>query len=131
MGTKEKLEFTKELLSQAFLKATEQSIAQGLQFKYKSYGVILDEKQKQKGWVVDILVREAGYGERTIQQLKFLHPNNIDNKNMELNALLELLGSLVQGAITTWYEVAKMLAGDVQLQKTIIDGAKEDNIASF
>jgi hypothetical protein len=129
MGTKERLEITKELLSQAFLKATEQSLAQGLQFKYKSYGVVLEGDQK--GWVIDIIVKEAGYGERTIQQLKFLHPNNIDNKNMELNALLELLGSIVQGAITTWYEVAKMLASDIQLQKTVIDGAKEDNIASF
>lgn len=136
MGTQEKLKVMKEILSTSFIRATEQSISLGLQFKYKSYGVDLENQLDEdglpsKGWVIDILVKEAGYGERTIQQLKFLHPKNIDAKRMELHALLEFQSSLVQGAVSTWYEVAKMLATDADLQKQIIDGAKEDNIPSY
>lgn len=136
MGTQEKLKVVKEILSTSFAQATEQSISLGLQFKFKSYGVDLENQLDEnglpsKGWVIDILVREAGYGERTIQQLKFLHPRNIDAKRMELHALLELQASLVQGAVSTWYEVAKMLATDTDLQKQIIDGAKENNIPSY
>ena len=80
MGTAEKLKVAKEILSTSFIQATDKSIAHGLQFKYNSYPV---EEEEFKGWVVDIIVKEAGYAERTIQQFKYRRPNNIDAKNME------------------------------------------------
>ena len=80
--------------------------------------------------VVDIIVKEAGYSERTIQQFKYARPDNIDPKNMEYHVILDVLGALAQGALTTWYEVAKMLATDTDLQKVIIDETKKGNITS-
>lgn len=128
MGTTEKLKVAKEILATSFLNATEKSLAHGLQYSYKSYPI---ENNNFRGWVVDILVKEAGYGEHTIQQFKYEWPNNIDPKNLEYNVILDVISSLTQGCLISWYEVAKFLASDSEIQKKIIDEAKEDNIASY
>lgn len=128
MGTTEKLKVAKEILATSFLNATEKSLAHGLQYSYKSYPI---ETSEFRGWVVDILVKEAGYGEHVIQQFKYEWPNNIDPKNLEYNVILDVISSLTQGCLISWYEVAKFLASDSEIQKKIIDEAKEDNIASY
>jgi len=128
MGTTEKLKVAKEILATSFLNATEKSLAHGLQYSYKSYPI---EDKNFRGWVVDILVKEAGYGEHVIQQFKYEWPNNIDPKNLEYNVILDVISSLTQGCLISWYEVAKFLASDSEIQKKIIDEAKEDNIASY
>lgn len=127
MSTTENLKQIKTVLATCFLTATEKCLADGLQFKYTSYPM----KDNENAWAVDIIVKEAGYSERTIQQFKYLRPDNIDPKNMEYHVILDVLGSLAQGALITWYEVAKMLATDVDLQKVIIDEAKKSNIPSY
>jgi hypothetical protein len=127
MGTTEKLKVAKEILATSFLNATERSIAHGMEFSYKSYGV---EEDDFKGWIVDILVKEAGYGEKAIQQFKYHRPNNIDAKSIEYHVIVDVIGNLTQGALISWYEVAKMLASDKILQKAIIDEAKKDNIST-
>ena len=128
MGTTEKLKVAKEILAMSFMSATEKSLAHGLQYSYKSYPV---EEEEFKGWAVDILVKEAGYGERNIQQFKYARPNNIDSKNMEYHVILDVISNLTQGCLISWYEVAKFLATDESIQKAIIDEAKEDNIPSY
>ena len=128
MGTTEKLRDIKQLLATSFMHATENSIATGLAFAFKSYSETQDE---DTFWCVDIIVKEAGYGERVIQQFKYGKPNNITINRMEYQVLLEVLSYLVQGALITWYEAAKYLATDKELQKEIIDEAKKDNIPSF
>jgi hypothetical protein len=125
MGTTEKLTEIKKVLATCFVNATDKSLAHGLQFKYTSQPV-----PEEDGWVVSIIVKEAGYGERTIQEFRYKRPTNIDAKNMEYHVILDVLGALAQGALTTWYEVAKMLASDTNLQKTIIDETKKGNISS-
>lgn len=125
MGTTEKLTEIKKVLATCFINATDKSLAHGLQFKYNSYPV-----PEEDGWAVDIIVKEAGYGERTIQQFRYKRPSNIDAKNMEYHVVLDVLSNLAQGALTTWYEVAKMLATDLDLQKAIIDETKKGNISS-
>jgi hypothetical protein len=127
MTTTEKLKVAKEILATSFINATERSIASGLQFKYSSY----PEEKEVKAWIVDIIVNEAGYGERTIQQFKYQRPNNIDAKNMEYHVILDVISILTQGALVSWYEVAKMLAADKELQKEIIDEAKKGDIPSY
>lgn len=127
MTTTEKLKVAKEILATSFINATERSIASGLQFKYSSY----PEEEEVKAWIVDIIVNEAGYGERTIQQFKYQRPNNIDAKNMEYHVILDVISILTQGALVSWYEVAKMLAADKELQKEIIDEAKKGDIPSY
>lgn len=134
MGTTEKLNVVKEILATSFMLATEKSAAQGLQFGYKSYPV--EEKDSEgivtmRAWHFDFLVKELGYGEHVIQQLRFNRPNNIDAKNMEYHVCVEAIAAITQGALTTWYEVGKLLAQDKELQKDIIDEAKKDNISSF
>lgn len=124
MGTTEKLKIAKEILAGSFINATDKSMAHGLQFKYNSYPI---EEENFKGWVVDIIVKEAGYGEKTIQQFKYERPSNVDAKNMEYLVIVDVIGALTQGALTTWYEVGKMLASDKLLQKTIIDETKKDH----
>lgn len=124
MGTTEKLKIAKEILAGSFINATDKSMAHGLQFKYSSYPI---EEENFKGWVVDIIVKEAGYGEKTIQQFKYERPSNVDAKNMEYLVIVDVIGALTQGALTTWYEVGKMLASDKLLQKTIIDETKKDH----
>jgi hypothetical protein len=124
MGTTEKLKIAKEILAASFINATDKSMAHGLQFKYNSYPI---EEEDFKGWVVDIIVKEAGYGEKTLQQFKYERPSNVDAKNMEYLVIVDVIGALTQGALTTWYEVGKLLASDKLLQKTIIDETKKDH----
>jgi hypothetical protein len=133
MGTTEKLNVVKEILATSFMLATEKSLAEGLQFAYKSYPVedATPEGVTIKAWHFDFIVKELGYGEHIIQQLRFDRPNNIDAKNMEYHVCIEAIAAITQGALTTWHEVAKFLAGDKELQKMIIDEAKKDNISSF
>jgi len=128
MTTTEKLKVAKEILATSFTNATEMSMASGLQYKYSSYPV---EEEEFKGWAVDIIVKEAGYGERTIQQFKYQRPNNIDAKNMEYHVIVDVIGALTQGALISWYEVAKYLASDESIQKAIIDEAKKGDIPSY
>lgn len=127
MGTKEKLEVAKNILATSFLNATERSIAYGLEFRYTSKPV---EEEDFKGWSVEILVKEAGYGEKSIQEFRYQRPNNIDAKNMEYHVIVDVISNLTQGALISWYEVAKMLSSDKILQKAIIDEKKKDNIST-
>jgi hypothetical protein len=133
MGTTEKLNVVKEILSTSFMVATEKSLNEGLQFAYKSYPVeeTTPDGEVLKSWNFDFLVKELGYGEYIIQQLRFSRPNGIDAKNMEYHIYIEALAAITQGALSTWYEVGKLLAQDKELQKNIIDEAKKDNISSF
>jgi len=128
MTTTDKLKIAKEILATSFLTATERSMASGLQYAYKSYPM---DTEEFKGWAVDILVKEAGYGERTIQQFKYQRPNNIDAKNMEYHVIVDVIGALTQGALISWYELAKYLASDTELQKEIINEAKKGDIPSY
>lgn len=128
MTTTDKLKIAKEILATSFINATEKSMASGLQYAYKSYPV---EEGEFKGWAVDVIVKEAGYGERTIQQFKYQRPANIDAKNMEYHVIVDVIGALTQGALISWYEVAKYLASDTELQKAIIDEAKKGDIPSY
>jgi len=128
MTTTDKLKIAKEILATSFLTATERSMASGLMYSYKSYPM---DTEEFKGWAVDILVKEAGYGERTIQQFKYQRPNNIDAKNMEYHVIVDVIGALAQGALISWYELAKYLASDTELQKEIINEAKKGDIPSY
>ena len=130
MKTAEKLAVAKELLATAFVVASEKSTAEGFTFKYKSYPAeIQEDKYILKAWHVDIIVAELGHGEKVIQQFRLPRPNNIDAKNMEYHAIIEVLATLTQGALVTWYEVGKILAQDKEMQKEIIDEATKGNIA--
>ncbi len=129
MKTAEKLKIVKEILATTFVLASEKAIAQGLTYTYKSYPDEIEEGEETfKFWNIDILVNEAGYGQKTIQQFRFGRPNNIDAKNMEYHSIVEVLSSIVQTGITTWYEVGKMLAADKDIQKDIIDETKKGTI---
>ena len=130
MKTAEKLAVAKELLATAFVVASEKSTAEGFTFKYKSYPEeIQEDKYILKAWHVDIIVAELGHGEKVIQQFRLPRPNNIDANNMEYHAIIEVLATLTQGALVTWYEVGKILAQDKEMQKEIIDEATKGNIA--
>lgn len=134
MGTTEKLKVAKELLAASFLQATEKSAAQGLQFRYKSQPCDDISFGKEivaiKGWTFDVIVKEAGYGERTIQQFAYGRPDSVDAKNFELLVIQEVFSHLIQGALISWYEVAKFLASDIQMQHTIRDAKKGDFTAN-
>lgn len=128
MTTTDKLKIAKEILATSFLNATERSIASGLQYTYKSLPV---EEEGFKGWKVEVIVKEMGYGERTIQEFRYQRPNNIDAKNMEYHVIVDVISALTQGALISWYEVAKFLASDESIQKAIIDEAKKGDIPSY
>lgn len=127
MTTTEKLLHIKEIIARTFIQASDKGMLQGLQFKYKSEPVNTDEF---KGWSVQVIVNEAGYGERTVQEFRYVRPDSADAKHMEYLVLSEFLSELTFGCLTTWYEVAKMLATDKELQKAIIHETKENNISS-
>lgn len=131
MGTTEKLKIAKEILAMSFMNATEKSAAQGLQFGYTSYPsddiFFGNQEELVKGWIVDIKVKELGYGERDIQQFRYPRPDNIDAKNMEYHVILDVMSHLIQGCLISWYEVAKMLSTDAEIQKAIRDEATENN----
>lgn len=128
MTTTDKLKIAKEILAIAFLEANDKSMADGLQYGYQSYPT---EEGEDKLWHFDIKVKEAGYGERVIQQFRFHRPNSVDAKNMEYNVIMNVMSQLVQGAMVSWYELAKYLATDKEIQKAIIDETKQNNIPSY
>ena len=125
--TSVKLDAIKDIMGTAFLLATENSMAQGLQFKYKSYPI---ETADQKGWGVDVIVKEAGYGEKNIQQFLYQRPNNIDAKNMEYEVLVNVLSAMIQTSILTWYQAAILLTQDKDLQKIIKNGEEDTLITN-
>ena len=47
---------------------------------------------------------------------------------MEYHAIVEVLATLTQGALVTWYEIGKILATDKEMQKDILDETKKGNI---
>lgn len=126
MGTKEKLEHVKEIFALNFLRATELSTAHGLQFKYKSYSsedISFGENEMPvKGWIIDIFVHELGYGEKAIQQFRYQKPEGIDHKNVEYHAILETMCQMTQGCLVFWYNTAKYINRDKDIQKEIKDG---------
>lgn len=133
MKTTEKLQIAKEILATSFLQATEKSISSGLQFKYNSYSCDDISFGREiipiKGWCVDIIVKEAGYGEKTIQQFVYGKPNNIEHKNMEYHVIIDVISNLTQTALISFHEVAKYLSSDKDIQKIIKNG-EEDNFVT-
>lgn len=129
MGTKEKLELVKGIVATVFLACTERSIAEGVQYKYESlpcddisFG---KEEEPIKGWIVNIKIKEVGYGEaKTIQQFLYIRPSNVDILNMEYNVLVDLISNLTHTALITMYETAKYLNSDKEIQKQIQDAKK-------
>ncbi len=133
MKTAERLSLLKEIVSTSFMLASEKSMNNGLTFSYKSYPVDVAESKTSPGfkaWHFDVIVKELGYGEHTIQQFRFPRPNNIDAKNMEYHVLIEVIASLTQGALLTWYEVGKILNTDKEMQKEIIDEATKSDFTT-
>lgn len=124
MNTTDKLKTVKEIIANSFLLATHNSINEGTQFKYTSQAI---EHDGEKGWCVDIIVKQPGYGEKTIQQFLYQRPNNVDAKHMEYEVLINVLSSIVQTSILTWYQTAILLSTDKKLQKQIRNG-EEINI---
>ncbi len=112
MGTSEKLKIAKEILATSFTAATERALASGLQFRYVSEPI--DDKE---GWKFQVIVKQAGYPEKTIQEFKFKRPKNIDVKNMEYNVLLHVISELTQTAMLSWYQLGIMLNTDDELQE--------------
>jgi hypothetical protein len=128
MTTGEKLKFLKELTATIFLSASERLIAHGIQFKYESAST--DDK---KGWMIRVIVKEAGYGENTVQELRYVRPANIDAKNMEYHVLTEFLCVLSTDGLSMWHEAAKMINSDKEMQegiKTEIKNEQKDNFTS-
>ena len=128
MGTTEKLQIAKEILATSFLNATNNSVATGLQYTYTSKPCEDISKGKNeipvKGWSVVIKIKELGHKEVEIQEFLFMQPANIDNKNMEYHVIVEVISNLTQGCLISWYELAKYLNKDKDLQKEIIHGTK-------
>lgn len=128
MGTTEKLQIAKEILATSFLNATNNSVATGLQYTYISKPCEDISKGKNeipvKGWSVVIKIKELGHKEVEIQEFLFMQPANIDNKNMEYHVIVEVISNLTQGCLISWYELAKYLNKDKDLQKEIIHGTK-------
>jgi|TARA_R110002020_G_scaffold159080_2_gene342694 hypothetical protein len=113
MGTKEKLTVAKEIIATIFVSATERATTSGMKFKYSSYPVDVDGK---KGWKFEVIVAQAGYQPRTVQEFSFQRPENIDAKNMEYNVILHVLTEVTQTALLSWYQLGIMLNVDEELR---------------
>jgi hypothetical protein len=133
MTTTERVNVLKEIIATSFMLATEKSMGSGISFTYKSYPVDIPASENNpefKAWHFDIIVKELGYGEHTVQQFKFPRPNNIDAKHMEYHVLIEVIASLTQTSLLTYYEVAKILSTDKEMQKEIIHETAQSNFTS-
>ena len=72
---------------------------------------------EEEGWIFNIMLKEAGYPERTIQSFPFKKVNNMDRYNMEYNVLMSVLMIFTEGTLLQWNEIGKMLNTDKELQK--------------
>ena len=116
MNITDKLKLTKEILATSFTSATENAVASGLQFKYKSEPI-----GDKEGWKFTITVKQAGYPPKDIQEFKFQRPANVDAKTMEYNVLLHVISELTQTAMLSWYQLGIMLNKDQELQNKVLD----------
>ena len=133
MTTTERVNLLKEVLATSFMLATEKSTASGISFAYKSESIEVPatkDTPEFKAWHFDIIVKELGYGEHTIQQFRFPRPNNIDAKNMEYHVLVEVIAAFTETSVFTWLQVGKMMNTDEELQKQIIDEATQSNFTT-
>jgi hypothetical protein len=105
----------KELLATIFINTNNQFIASGLQFKYTSNSIEIEDK---KYWSVILTVKESGYGEKQLQEFRFGMDNSVDYKSTEYHVLVEVFTQLAQGALITWLELGKILNTDKELQGT-------------
>jgi len=91
------------------------------------------ETDKFRGWTFSFLIKELGYPERVIQELRFIKPANIDKYNMEYNVLLAVFSSGFETSVMTWNELGRALNTDPKLQEAARevlrnnDDGKEDN----
>lgn len=113
----------KELFATIFLNTNNQFIASGLKFKYTSNSIEIEDK---KYWVFVIKVKEAGYGEKQLQEFRFGMDSSIDYKSIEYHVLLEVLTQLTQGALLTWLGLAKVLNTDKELQESAKESFKTE-----
>ena len=121
---KEKVKVLKAAIAIIFADLDKKHQIHGKQYKYTSAPI---EEEDKKGWEFSIIVKEAAYPDRTIQQWKFLRPDNIDKYNMEYNVLMTVLSALTDTALVTWDEVGKHLNTDFQMQQTALESLKQDD----
>ena len=116
------------------LRASFAIIIAGINSKYASVGINKTIKYKKefvktekfKGYIFAIVLSEMGYPDRTIQELRFVNPDNIDKYNMEYNMLLAILSSGLETSIMTWDELGKALHMDPKLQEAAREVLRND-----
>ena len=129
VSTSAKLKVIKEVFATCLVNANELSIIEGLVYRYKSEPI---EVGGQKGWCIQLMVKEAGYGEKVLQEFNFQRPNNIDAKNIEYHALVQVMTYMMKDTLGMWYKLGMMLASDKDLQKQAkesFNGESENNIS--
>lgn len=119
---KEKVKILKAAMAIIFADLVKRTEVAGLSFRYES-GAKEDE-EGQKYWRYAIVVKELGYPDRTIQELKFIYPDNMDRYNMEYNVLMSVMSSMTETALLTWNELGKQLNTDVKLQHAAKESLK-------
>ncbi len=115
---KKKVESVRAILATIFksINESQRSKGTGLMFKYK-HELYKNDDGEEEGWIFNIMLKEAGYPERTIQSFPFKKVNNMDRYNMEYNVLMSVLMIFTEGTLLQWNEIGKMLNTDKELQK--------------
>lgn len=127
---KEKSKFLKQIVATIFesinTKNTERGI--NMQYKYESGPVEEDDGEGGviKGWKFDIILRELGYKDKTVQSFAFKKPANVDRFSMEYNIFLLILTTLTETSLITWTELGKSLNTDEMLQEEAINSLRDD-----
>jgi hypothetical protein len=118
---KDKVKTLKAALAIIFADMVEKTQPMGITFKYNSGPI---EEEGQKGWRFAIEAHELAYPARTIQEWKFLRPDNIDIYNMEYNVLMVVFSAMTETSLLTWNELGKQLNVDPSMQKAARESLK-------
>ena len=114
---KKKTEALRELLATIFMSINkaQQAKGTGLSFKYKNTPFKLEDGTE--GWGLDLIVMEAGHGQRTLQAFPFKKQNGMDRYSMEYEVLMSVLCILTENTLLQYNEMGKLLNSDMHLQE--------------
>ena len=96
---------------------TQQARGTGLMFKYENKPY--ENEDGTKGWVLNMIVKEAGYGENILQSFPFEKTKGMDRYAMEYEVLMGVLCIFTETTLLQYNEIGKMMNTDIKLQEKV------------
>lgn len=120
---KEHVELLFDVLDDVFnqINTSNKAKGTGLSFGYKLEVTPPDAALKKPLlYTFDVVIRESGHGERTLQQFTYEKPEGYDAHHMKFSVMQAVITVMFESTMLHWNELGKLLNTDKELQKSAI-----------